>query len=376
MLAAPTAPDERLPRVAARARGFVYAVGLLGVTGERAVAGRVGHRRWPAGSRRITDRPVLVGVGVSNAEQAARGVRRRRRRRPGRVGRAPADGGRPRRRRRLRRRGPGGDRRRDRSSDAAASDAACELCEAARLTEWFYEDDECWIAECESCSVPMVVWRVHDPRPARRRQGDAPRPAGRRRSAEHFEDEHYVDDNLRTIPTHYHAHARPRGGFLGRTAPSSAGLTAKSPSARRAPARRWRDVRPRRVHRRLPAAPARRPSRGWPFGTCCERALADPADGRRRAAADRGRVHAAAPRRRPHRPARRLGAGHALYPHDHRMWAAIGIYAGQEDNAFYRRTGAGGRDARRVRRQATRRPATSPCSATTRSTASPTRGPA
>jgi predicted metal-dependent enzyme (double-stranded beta helix superfamily) len=26
-----------------------------------------------------------------------------------------------------------------------------------------------------------------------------------------------------------------------------------------------------------------------------------------------------------------------LYPHDHRMWAAIGIYGGQEDNAFYRR---------------------------------------
>ena len=35
MLAAPTAPDERLPRIAARARGFVYSVGLLGVTGER-----------------------------------------------------------------------------------------------------------------------------------------------------------------------------------------------------------------------------------------------------------------------------------------------------------------------------------------------------
>jgi predicted metal-dependent enzyme (double-stranded beta helix superfamily) len=27
----------------------------------------------------------------------------------------------------------------------------------------------------------------------------------------------------------------------------------------------------------------------------------------------------------------------SIYPHDHRMWAAIGIYAGQEDNAFYRR---------------------------------------
>jgi predicted metal-dependent enzyme (double-stranded beta helix superfamily) len=28
-----------------------------------------------------------------------------------------------------------------------------------------------------------------------------------------------------------------------------------------------------------------------------------------------------------------------LYPHDHRMWAAIAMYAGQEDNAFYRRSG-------------------------------------
>ena len=33
LLAAPTAPDERLPRICARSRGFVYAVGLLGVTG-------------------------------------------------------------------------------------------------------------------------------------------------------------------------------------------------------------------------------------------------------------------------------------------------------------------------------------------------------
>jgi predicted metal-dependent enzyme (double-stranded beta helix superfamily) len=32
-----------------------------------------------------------------------------------------------------------------------------------------------------------------------------------------------------------------------------------------------------------------------------------------------------------------------IYPHDHRTWAAIGIYAGQEDNAFYRRAGAGAR---------------------------------
>jgi tryptophan synthase alpha chain len=69
MLAAPTAPDERLPRIVARSRGFVYAVGLLGVTGERdalAASSLAIARRVKA----VTDKPVLVGVGVSNAAQA------------------------------------------------------------------------------------------------------------------------------------------------------------------------------------------------------------------------------------------------------------------------------------------------------------------
>jgi tryptophan synthase alpha chain len=69
MLAAPTAPDERLPRVTARARGFVYSVGLLGVTGERSsLAGTA--TAFAARVKKVTTMPVLVGVGVSNAEQA------------------------------------------------------------------------------------------------------------------------------------------------------------------------------------------------------------------------------------------------------------------------------------------------------------------
>ncbi len=74
MLAAPTAPDERLPRIAARARGFVYAVGLLGVTGERAslaasateLAGRL---------KAITDGRCSSASACPNAEQAARRAR-------------------------------------------------------------------------------------------------------------------------------------------------------------------------------------------------------------------------------------------------------------------------------------------------------------
>jgi len=33
--------------------------------------------------------------------------------------------------------------------------------------------------------------------------------------------------------------------------------------------------------------------------------------------------------------------GMTLYPHDHRMWAVIGMYGGQEDNAFFRRAPRG-----------------------------------
>ena len=61
MLAAPTAPDDRLPRVCARARGFVYSVGLLGVTGERAQL--AGTAVWPPPPpmRPSAHRPVRVG---------------------------------------------------------------------------------------------------------------------------------------------------------------------------------------------------------------------------------------------------------------------------------------------------------------------------
>jgi predicted metal-dependent enzyme (double-stranded beta helix superfamily) len=33
--------------------------------------------------------------------------------------------------------------------------------------------------------------------------------------------------------------------------------------------------------------------------------------------------------------------GIVLYPHEHRMWAVIGMYGGQEDNAFFRRIPGG-----------------------------------
>jgi tryptophan synthase alpha chain len=69
LLVAPSTPAERVAVLCDRSRGFVYAVGRMGVTGEQAtlagsarqVAGRVGT---------ATDLPVCVGIGVSDAAQA------------------------------------------------------------------------------------------------------------------------------------------------------------------------------------------------------------------------------------------------------------------------------------------------------------------
>jgi tryptophan synthase alpha chain len=69
MLAAPTASDDRLAAIVERSSGFVYAVGLLGVTGERESLADTSveiARRLKA----ATDLPVLVGVGIGTPSQA------------------------------------------------------------------------------------------------------------------------------------------------------------------------------------------------------------------------------------------------------------------------------------------------------------------
>ena len=68
-LVAPTSSPERVKAITETATGFVYAVSTLGVTGTReALSDRAA--RVVAACREATDKPVLVGIGVSNADQA------------------------------------------------------------------------------------------------------------------------------------------------------------------------------------------------------------------------------------------------------------------------------------------------------------------
>jgi hypothetical protein len=86
--------------------------------------------------------------------------------------------------------------------------ATCELCEAAPLTPWHHEDDVCWVADCESCDLPMVVWKAHGTEPApevlEHMLAALTVVADRQLGAGTWR----LDAVRRQIPDHFHAHAR------------------------------------------------------------------------------------------------------------------------------------------------------------------------
>ncbi|RQX20090.1 tryptophan synthase subunit alpha [Micromonospora ureilytica] len=69
LLASPATPDDRLAEIGRRSQGFVYAISVMGTTGERdslapsavTLAARL---------KQVTDLPVLLGFGISTPEQA------------------------------------------------------------------------------------------------------------------------------------------------------------------------------------------------------------------------------------------------------------------------------------------------------------------
>ncbi|MEW6235736.1 MAG: tryptophan synthase subunit alpha [Candidatus Omnitrophota bacterium] len=68
-LIAPTSTDERIQRIARLARGFIYYVSRMGVTGERSDISQDLKANLQR-IRAVSDLPVAVGFGVSTPEQA------------------------------------------------------------------------------------------------------------------------------------------------------------------------------------------------------------------------------------------------------------------------------------------------------------------
>ncbi|HLN05113.1 MAG TPA: hypothetical protein VK217_02460 [Acidimicrobiales bacterium] len=76
------------------------------------------------------------------------------------------------------------------------------------MTTWYHEDEICWIADCEICAVPMVVWKRHGANPPEadleHMIGELQKVATRRFGEAEFS----LDRVMRQIPDHFHAHAR------------------------------------------------------------------------------------------------------------------------------------------------------------------------
>jgi tryptophan synthase alpha chain len=66
---APTSNMERIKLVAAKASGFIYVVSLTGVTGERREM-PVDLQTFIHGLKQHTDRPLVLGFGISTPDQA------------------------------------------------------------------------------------------------------------------------------------------------------------------------------------------------------------------------------------------------------------------------------------------------------------------
>lgn len=212
LLAAPNASDERLAEVCARSRGFVYAVSLLGVTGEREslseVASAIASRLAP-----MTDLVVALGLGITTPEHAAEACRvadgvivgsaivKKVLEEPATAANLVAS---------------------MRAALDSEKDPHCLLCKAEKVTHWFYDDEECWIAECDQCDTPMVVWRSHG-MPS---DDVADRLKSKLESVAtevYGEKGYWLDPMMRNIPDHFHCHVRPAGGFFGPGSPLATG---------------------------------------------------------------------------------------------------------------------------------------------------------
>ena len=76
------------------------------------------------------------------------------------------------------------------------------------MTPWQHEDDTCWVADCEICAVPMVVWKQHAVDPPPELLAHLLAQLDRVATARFGPGGYQVDRVMRKIPDHFHAHAR------------------------------------------------------------------------------------------------------------------------------------------------------------------------
>ncbi len=79
----------------------------------------------------------------------------------------------------------------------------CQLCDLKKITNWHFENDDFVVLDCDTCNVPMYVWRDHE----------FPSKIDVllmiNHSQKHFPDRK-INFRRRKIPEHYHFHMREK----------------------------------------------------------------------------------------------------------------------------------------------------------------------
>jgi len=85
----------------------------------------------------------------------------------------------------------------------------CPLCWARRKTHRYFEDDLCWIADCETCkNAPMVILKRHSMRITKAEYDSLTENLSKVANSALGVDSYIIDRHQRKIKDHLHWHAR------------------------------------------------------------------------------------------------------------------------------------------------------------------------
>jgi len=84
----------------------------------------------------------------------------------------------------------------------------CPLCWARRKTHRYFEDELCWIADCEKCKVPMIILKRHSMRITEAEYDHLTENLSRVADSALGIDSYFIDRHQKKIRDHLHWHAR------------------------------------------------------------------------------------------------------------------------------------------------------------------------
>jgi len=77
----------------------------------------------------------------------------------------------------------------------------CPLCKKEKLTHWYYEGPEFWIADCITCNIPMLVWNEHVKDTPKEKKEELVKFVKK-----HFGDQVKIRWRMNKIKDHFHFH--------------------------------------------------------------------------------------------------------------------------------------------------------------------------